>query len=102
MFFEDANIGQKRKRVATRKAVRDEQKRRELEHVGDAFLSYVPPPKPPIKAKDVPVPVVRDVSFIFHFFIFFFFFFFVLFLFLSSFLSLVSSMSISNLCAVRQ
>ncbi|PLB33762.1 putative protein kinase (Lkh1) [Aspergillus candidus] len=60
VFFEDANIGQKRKRVATRKAVRDEQKRRELEHVGDAFLSYVPPPKPPIKAKDVPVPVVRD------------------------------------------
>ncbi|PLB44583.1 protein kinase lkh1 [Aspergillus steynii IBT 23096] len=60
IFYEDANAGQKRKRVTTRKAVRDEQKRKELENVGDAFLSYVPPPKPPIKAKDVPVPVVRD------------------------------------------
>jgi hypothetical protein len=55
-------VGQKRKRVATRKSTRDEQKRRELETTGDAFLSYVPPPKPPIKAKDVHVPVVRDVS----------------------------------------
>lgn len=63
VFFEDANIGQKRKRVTTRKSTRDEQKRRELEAIGDAFLSYVPPPNPPIKAKDVAVPVVRDVSF---------------------------------------
>lgn len=62
VYFEDANVGQKRKRVNTRKSARDEQKRRELETVGDAFLSYVPPPNPPIKAKDVPVPVVRDVG----------------------------------------
>ncbi|THC90108.1 hypothetical protein EYZ11_010440 [Aspergillus tanneri] len=62
IFYEDANVGQKRKRVTTRKTVRDEQKRRELENAGDAFLSYIPPPKPPIKAKDVPVPVVRDYS----------------------------------------
>lgn len=68
VFFEDANIGQKRKRVTTRKSTRDEQKRRELEAVGDAFLSYVPPPNPPIKAKDVAVPVVRDVSYFFFFF----------------------------------
>ena len=62
VYYEDANIGQKRKRVTTRKSARDEQKRRELENAGDAFLNYIPPPKPIIKAKDVPVPVVRDVS----------------------------------------
>jgi dual-specificity kinase len=61
VYYEDANVGQKRKRVTTRKSARDEQKKRELEAGGDAFLSYVPPPKPPIKAKDVPVPVIRDV-----------------------------------------
>lgn len=61
-YYEDANIGQKRKRVATRKSVRDQQKKLEQETGTDAFLSYIPPPKPPIKAKDVPVPVVRAVS----------------------------------------
>ncbi|KAJ5205036.1 Protein kinase (Lkh1) [Penicillium cinerascens] len=61
IYSEDATVGQKRKRT-TRKSARDEQKRREEETVGDAFLSYVPPPKPPIKAKDVPVPVVRDFT----------------------------------------
>lgn len=66
VYYEDANIGQKRKRVTTRKSTRDEQKRRELEAVGDAFLSYVPPPNPPVKAKDVAVPVVRDVSSMCH------------------------------------
>ncbi|PGH03176.1 CMGC/CLK protein kinase [Blastomyces parvus] len=61
LFYEDAAaIGQKRKRVVTRKSARDEQKRRELEVAGDAFSSYIPPPKPPIKAKDVTVPVIRD------------------------------------------
>ncbi|PYH94837.1 kinase-like protein [Aspergillus ellipticus CBS 707.79] len=62
ILYEDANVGQKRKRVNTRKSARDEQKRRELENAGDAFLSYIPPPKPPIKAKDVPVPVIRDYA----------------------------------------
>ncbi|KAB8272224.1 kinase-like domain-containing protein [Aspergillus minisclerotigenes] len=62
VYYEDANIGQKRKRVTTRKSARDEQKRRELENAGDAFLNYIPPPKPIIKAKDVPVPVVRDYA----------------------------------------
>ncbi|KAL1967431.1 hypothetical protein VTN77DRAFT_3216 [Rasamsonia byssochlamydoides] len=61
-YYEDANVGQKRKRVTTRKSARDEQKRRELETAGDAFLNYIPPPQPPIKAKDVPVPVIRDNS----------------------------------------
>ena len=52
--------GQKRKRV-TRQQTADEKKRREIEVVGDAYSSYVPPPKPPIKAKDVHVPPVREV-----------------------------------------
>ncbi|RAH73264.1 putative protein kinase (Lkh1) [Aspergillus aculeatinus CBS 121060] len=60
LYYEDANTGQKRKRVTTRKSARDEQKKKELEAAGDAFLCYVPPPKPIIKAKDVPVPVIRD------------------------------------------
>ena len=51
--------GQKRKR--TRKQVADEAKRQEMERQGDAFSLYHPPPKPPIKAKDVSVPVVHDV-----------------------------------------
>ncbi|KAJ5345818.1 hypothetical protein N7541_008472 [Penicillium brevicompactum] len=58
-YHDETAIGQKRKRVATRKSTRDEQKRREMEITGPYEL-YVPPPKPPIKAKDVPVPVVRD------------------------------------------
>jgi hypothetical protein len=53
-------VGQKRKRT-TRKSTRDEQKRRELENAPEAFPNYVPPSKPIIKAKDVPVPVIRDV-----------------------------------------
>ena len=60
--YEDADVGQKRKRVTTRKSTRDTQKLKDLATYGDAFMSYVPPPHPPIKAKDVPVPVVRDVS----------------------------------------
>ncbi|WEW54608.1 serine threonine protein kinase CMGC group [Emydomyces testavorans] len=66
VYYEDAAIGQKRKRVVTRKAARDEQKRRELEISGDAFSSYIPPPHPPIKAKDVYVPVIRDPNFTKH------------------------------------
>ncbi|KAK2877101.1 hypothetical protein FQN49_001424 [Arthroderma sp. PD_2] len=61
-YLDDVAVGQKRKRVVTRKAARDELKRRELETVGDAFSSYIPPPKPPIKAKDVVVPVIRDYN----------------------------------------
>jgi len=56
-YLEDAGVGQKRKR-ATRATVA-EQNRREFV---DPFEEYVPPPKPPIKAKDVHVQVVVDVS----------------------------------------
>ncbi|KAI9368423.1 kinase-like protein [Aspergillus egyptiacus] len=61
-YYEDANVGQKRKRVTTRKSARDEQKKREQEVATDAFRSYIPPPNPPIKAKDVPVPVIRSYA----------------------------------------
>ncbi|KAI9817484.1 MAG: dual specificity protein kinase kns1 [Pycnora praestabilis] len=57
-------VGQKRKR--TRKAVADEAKRREIEVQGDAYSSYHPPPKPPIKAKDVYVAVAQDHSYLKH------------------------------------
>ena len=53
--------GQKRKRV-TRQSTADEKKRREIEVVGDAYSCYVPPPKPPIKAAEVGVRVIKDVS----------------------------------------
>ncbi|KAH8699169.1 kinase-like domain-containing protein [Talaromyces proteolyticus] len=65
VYYEDANIGQKRKRN-TRTSTRQEAKRRELEGVGDAFLSYIPPPQPPVKAKEVPVPVIRDFPYSRH------------------------------------
>ena len=53
-------VGQKRKR--TRKVAADEAKQREIETQGDAYSSYCPPPKPPIKAKEVYVAVAHDVS----------------------------------------
>lgn len=60
-YVESGPVGQKRKRV-TRQTAADEKKRKEIEDVGDAYSSYVPPPKPPIKAKDVYVQPVKDVS----------------------------------------
>jgi dual-specificity kinase len=60
-YAEEANVGQKRKRV-TRKSMREEAKRREAEQSQDAFNNYIPPPKPPIKASEVHVPVIREVS----------------------------------------
>lgn len=57
----DAVAGQKRKRT-TRKALADEEKKREIEWKNDALSAYVPPPKPPIKAREVDVQVVHDVS----------------------------------------
>ena len=60
-YADNGMVGQKRKRV-TRKTLADEAKRREIEVNGDAYDSYIPPPKPPIKAKDVFVPPVLDVS----------------------------------------
>jgi dual-specificity kinase len=56
-------VGQKRKR--TRAVAQDEAKqtkRRELDHDDNPFSLYQPPPNPVIKAKDVYVQVVPDVS----------------------------------------
>ncbi|MCJ1308548.1 dual specificity protein kinase kns1 [Agyrium rufum] len=51
--------GTKRKRV-TRQQTSEDKKRREIAEVGDAFNSYIPPPKPPIKAGEVYVQPVKD------------------------------------------
>ena len=61
--YEDVNVGQKRKR-ALPKETRAQAKRKQQEAASDAFADYVPPPKPPIKAADVHVPVVPAVSLI--------------------------------------
>lgn len=58
----DAQPGQKRKRTATRLQLANEAKRKELEVHGDAFTNYRPPPRPPIKAPDVQVKQISDVS----------------------------------------
>lgn len=57
----DVQPGQKRKRTATRLQLANEAKRRELES-NDAFSDYQPPPRPPVKAPDVAVKQVADVS----------------------------------------
>ncbi|KAF1364471.1 kinase-like protein, partial [Lizonia empirigonia] len=60
--LENTAVGQKRKR--TRAAAQDEAKqaqRRDLDH-DDPFSLYQPPPNPVIKAKDVYVQVVADVT----------------------------------------
>ncbi|KAI9752742.1 MAG: hypothetical protein M4579_005498 [Chaenotheca gracillima] len=61
---DDEVVGKKRKR--TRKAAADEAKKREIEAKGDAFSNYFPPPKPPIKAKEVYVAVVQDSPYMKH------------------------------------
>lgn len=61
VYLDDQQVGQKRKRV-TRQQAANEKKRKEIETAADAYSQYVPPPKPPIKAKDVHVPPVRDVG----------------------------------------
>lgn len=61
--LDNTAVGQKRKR--TRAVVQDEAKqakRRELDHDDNPFSLYQPPPNPVIKAKDVYVQVVPDVS----------------------------------------
>ena len=60
--YEDVRIGQKRKRQAPVKETRQSTKRKQQEAQPDPFLDYIPPAKPPKKAPDVNVPVVRDVS----------------------------------------
>lgn len=59
--YEDLNVGQKRKR-APPKETRAQTKRKQQEATSDAFTDYVPPPKPPIKAAEVHVPVIPAVS----------------------------------------
>lgn len=59
---DDVQHGQKRKRVTTRQQMANEAKRRDIEVNGDAFSNYKPPPRPPIKAADVVVKVMPDVS----------------------------------------
>jgi dual-specificity kinase len=59
---DDVQPGQKRKRVTTRQQIANEAKRREIEINGDAFSNYKPPPRPPIKAPEVNVKVMPDVS----------------------------------------
>lgn len=58
----DVQLGNKRKR--TRQQVANEAKRREVDLLGDAYISYKPPPHPPKKASEVPVRTVPDVSFL--------------------------------------
>ncbi|KAI2785256.1 kinase-like domain-containing protein [Daldinia loculata] len=58
--YESHNTGQKRKR--TRQQIAQEAKRREVEVLGDAFVTYRPPQKPVKKAGDVTVRVVNDRS----------------------------------------
>ena len=60
-YLDDAAVGQKRKRT-TRKSLADEKKLKDIDILGDPNSQYVPPPHPPIKAKDVHVPQIRDVS----------------------------------------
>ena len=59
-YDDGQSTGQKRKR--TRNQLAEEAKRMEMERQGDAYSDYFPPPKPPIKAKDVYVSVVHDVG----------------------------------------
>ena len=60
-YVDDAAVGQKRKRT-TRKSLADEKRMRDIDILGDPNSQYVPPPNPPIKAKDVHVPQIRDVN----------------------------------------
>ncbi|KAL8946568.1 MAG: hypothetical protein Q9222_007053 [Ikaeria aurantiellina] len=59
-YVDNQAVGQKRKRVTRQQVAADAKKKKEMEEINDAYSCYVPPPKPPIKAKDVHVPPVRD------------------------------------------
>lgn len=56
--YEDVTVGQKRKRAQPQTTTRAQTKRKQQD---DAFADYVPPPKPPLKAPEVHVPVVQAV-----------------------------------------
>lgn len=57
-LYDDVQAPLKRKR--TRQQVANEAKRRDVDGLGDPFLTYKPPPYPPKKASDVHVRVVHD------------------------------------------
>ncbi|RDA94882.1 hypothetical protein CP533_4253, partial [Ophiocordyceps camponoti-saundersi (nom. inval.)] len=57
-LYDDVQAPLKRKR--TRQQVANEAKRRDIDGLGDPFLTYKPPPFPPKKASDVNVRVVHD------------------------------------------
>ncbi|KAK4920574.1 serine threonine protein kinase CMGC group [Elasticomyces elasticus] len=58
--YENAQIGQKRKRAPPQKETRAQVKRKQQEAVPDPYSDYIPPTRPPKKANDVNVPIVRD------------------------------------------
>ena len=57
-----ATIGQKRKRVVTRRSAADDLRKQKADEAADALAHYCPPPKPPIKAPEVHVAPLRDVN----------------------------------------
>lgn len=59
--YDDAQLPLKRKRT-TRQQAANEAKRRDVDGLGNRFLTYKPPPKPPKKAPDVHCRIVNDVS----------------------------------------
>ncbi|KAL8970985.1 MAG: hypothetical protein Q9183_001270 [Haloplaca sp. 2 TL-2023] len=59
-YVDNQAVGSKRKRVTRGQLAADNKRKKEQEDSNDAYNLYVPPPRPPIKAKDVHVPPVRD------------------------------------------
>ncbi|KAL8872513.1 MAG: hypothetical protein Q9174_001870 [Haloplaca sp. 1 TL-2023] len=59
-YVDNQVVGSKRKRVTRGQVAADNKRKKEQEDSNDAYSLYVPPPRPPIKAKDVHVPPVRD------------------------------------------
>ncbi len=56
-------VGQKRKRTTRQQAANESKKRdREVAAVSLTYTNYRPPPLPPLKAQEVEVKVIRDVS----------------------------------------
>ncbi|PNS18274.1 hypothetical protein CAC42_7643 [Sphaceloma murrayae] len=62
LYNEDASAGQKRKRVARQPPAPAAAPRRVAEEEKDPYAAYIPPPNPPLKAKDVHVAVIADRS----------------------------------------
>ena len=62
VYQDNTIVGTKKRKRVTRQSASDEKRRREQEVLGDAYSLYIPPPNPPIKARDVHVQLIRDVS----------------------------------------